>query len=43
MRGATRGDGATGEDVTANLRTIGNIPQSLPAGAPTRCWKCAAR
>ncbi len=32
--GATRGDGETGEDVTANVRTIADIPQSLPAGAP---------
>jgi len=31
--GATRGDGATGEDVTANVRTIGDIPQRI-AGAP---------
>src|SRR5688572_282504 len=34
--GATRGDGATGENVTANLRTIGAIPLSLPADAPAR-------
>jgi DNA ligase (NAD+) len=27
--GATRGDGATGENVTANIRTIGDIPKRL--------------
>ena len=29
IRAATRGDGETGEDVTANVRTVGNVPQSL--------------
>ncbi|EYR77761.1 NAD-dependent DNA ligase LigA [Shinella sp. DD12] len=31
---ATRGDGTTGENVTANVMTIGEIPNRLPAGAP---------
>jgi DNA ligase (NAD+) len=31
--GATRGDGMVGEDVTANVRTIADIPQRI-AGAP---------
>ena len=35
VRAATRGDGAVGEDVTHNIRTIGQIPLRLPADAPT--------
>ncbi|MBC7314037.1 MAG: NAD-dependent DNA ligase LigA, partial [Rhizobium sp.] len=31
---ATRGDGTTGENVTANILTIEEIPRQLPAGAP---------
>ncbi len=31
---ATRGDGTTGENVTANILTIAEIPKRLPAGAP---------
>ncbi|MDP3895274.1 MAG: NAD-dependent DNA ligase LigA [Mesorhizobium sp.] len=31
---ATRGDGTTGENVTANIRTISEIPQQLPKGVP---------
>jgi DNA ligase (NAD+) len=34
VRGATRGDGATGEDVTANLRTVRAIPLKLRGKAP---------
>jgi DNA ligase (NAD+) len=32
---ATRGDGVTGEDVTANVRTIRSVPLRLRPGAPT--------
>ncbi len=35
VRGATRGDGQVGEDVTANLRTIRSLPLRLE-GAPER-------
>lgn len=34
VRGATRGDGNTGEDVTANLRTVKSVPLRLRGEAP---------
>ena len=34
VQGATRGDGRVGEDVTANVATIGDVPQRLPDDAP---------
>ncbi len=36
VRGATRGDGSTGEDVTANLRTVAPIPLRLREPLPGR-------
>jgi len=34
VQAATRGDGRIGEDVTANVRTIADVPNELPAEAP---------
>jgi DNA ligase (NAD+) len=32
LKGATRGDGTVGEDVTSNVRTMRSVPLSVPAG-----------
>jgi DNA ligase (NAD+) len=34
VQAATRGDGENGEDVTQNIRTVGQIPLKLPVGVP---------
>jgi len=34
VQAATRGDGEIGEDVTQNIRTVGQIPLRLPADVP---------
>ena len=36
VRAATRGDGAEGEDVTANMLTLQALPRTLPKDAPVR-------
>lgn len=36
IRAATRGDGVTGEGVTENARSIGDVPETLTGDAPAR-------
>jgi DNA ligase (NAD+) len=34
VRGATRGNGEVGEDITANLRTVRSVPLAIPVAGP---------
>jgi DNA ligase (NAD+) len=43
IRGATRGDGRVGEDVTANLRTIRSVPKVLRGGPLARAAEVEVR
>lgn len=43
IRGGTRGDGYTGEEVTGNLRTIRSIPLRLATPGPLSSSRCAVR
>lgn len=39
VQGSTRGDGETGEDITANLRTVKSIPMRLTALVPPKLFE----
>ena len=43
VQAATRGDGRTGEDVTANIATIAEVPERPRPKAPPTCSRSAAR
>lgn len=39
IRALTRGNGVTGDDVTANVRTIRSVPSRLPGADPPAIWE----
>jgi DNA ligase (NAD+) len=39
IQGATRGDGTVGEDITANLETMHDVPKSLKGGNPPKVFE----
>ena len=39
VQGATRGDGTVGEDITANLRTLADVPKTLTGAAPPKIFE----
>ena len=41
VQAATRGDGRVGEDVTANVATIGVVPKELRRRRARRCPTCS--
>ena len=43
VRGVTRGNGRTGDDITHNVRTIRDVPLRLHGRHCRRCWKSAAK